>query len=87
MTTAVEDQFIRSFILGTWNQTWLSEVVIKRVHNNVTIAGVVCPLPSMKTMHFLTSYAEELLTHILKLNVRVHIQCVNNKTYLVHKTI
>ncbi|CAI8007362.1 28S ribosomal protein S24, mitochondrial [Geodia barretti] len=87
MTTAVEDQFIRSFVLGTWHQTWLSEVVIKRVHNNVTVAGVVCPLPSIRTMHFLTAYAEELLTHVLKLNVRIRIQCVNNKTYLIHKTI
>lgn len=87
MTTAIEDQFIRSFILGTWHKTWLSEVIIKRVHNNVTIAGLVCPLPSMSTMHFLTGYAEELLTHILKLNVQVHIQCINNKNYIVHKTV
>ena len=87
MTVAIEDQFIRSFILGTWHKTWLSEVIIKRVHNNVTIVGIVCPLPSIRTMHFFTGYAEELLTHILKLNVRIHMQCVNNNSYLIHKTI
>ena len=87
MTTAMEDQFIRSFVLGTWNKTWLSEVVIKRVHNDITIAGIVCPLPSIRTMHFLSGYAEELLSHILKSNVHIHIQCVNNRSYLVHKTI
>ena len=87
MTVAIEDQFIRSFIDGTWNKTWLSEIVIKRVHNDVNITGIVCPLPSVRTMHFLIGYAEELLTHILKLNVRMYVQCVNNKSYLVHKTI
>ena len=87
MHTAVEDQFIRKFILGTWHKTWLSEVIIKRVHNNVVIAGVVCPLPTIRAMHFLTGYAEELLGHIMKCNVRIMIQCVNNKSYLVHKTV
>ena len=87
MTTTVEDQFIRKFILGTWHKTWLSEVIIKRVHNNITITGIVCPLPTVRTMHFLVGYTEELLSHILKMNMRVHLQCVNNKSYLVHKTI
>ena len=87
MTVAIEDNFIRKFILGTWQDTWLSEVVIKRRHNVITVCGVVCPLPSVRTMHFLIGYAEELLTHMFKCNVKMEIQCVDGKSSVVYKHI
>ena len=87
MQVAVEDSFIRRFILGTWDKMWLSEVVIKRRHNTIVVCGIVSPLPSIKTTHFLIGYAEELLTHMLKCNVKVDIQCVNSKNDLVFKRI
>ena len=87
MSVAIEDKFIRKFITGTWYKMWLSEVVIKRVHNNVTVCGMVCPLPSIKTMHFLLGYSETLLSHLLKCNVRLEIQCVQSKKNLVYKFI
>ncbi len=85
--TAIEDQFIRKFVKGTWPKIWLSEVIIKRQHNNVTIAGLVCPLPSVRAMHFLTGYAEDLLSHILQCNVKIEIQCVRNKRDVIFKYI
>jgi len=41
MKVAVEDSFIRKFILGTWDKMWLSEVVIKRRHNTIIVCGIV----------------------------------------------
>ena len=87
MEIAIEDQFIRKFIQGTWYKIWLSEVVVKRQHNAITVCGLVCPLPSMVTVHFLTGYSEELLSHILKCNVKIEIQCVDDKRSLVYKHI
>lgn len=84
---AIEDQFIRKFVYGTWGQTWLSEVVIKRRHNDLVVCGVVCPLPKKSNMHFLIGFAEELLSHLFKCNVKMEIQCVNSKQELVFKYI
>lgn len=87
MNTVIEDQFIRKFILGTWYKLWLSEVVIKRRHNDVVICGIVCPLPSISAVHFLTGYTEELLSHLLKYNVKVEVQCVPSRKSIIHKYI
>ncbi len=83
----IEDQFIRKFVLGTWYKVWLSEVVIKRRHNDLIVCGIVCPLPSMSSIYFLTGYTEELLSHLLKHNVRMEIQCVPSKKNVIHKHI
>lgn len=87
MAIAIEDKFIRKFITGTWYKMWLSEVVIKRRHNDITICGIVCPLPTLKTMFFMKGYTEELLSHVFKSNVKVEVQCVKSKKDLVYKCI
>ena len=87
METVIEDQFIRKFILGTWYKVWLSEVVIKRRHNDVVICGIVCPLPSLSAVHFLTGYSEELLSHLLKYNVKMEVQCVPSRRSVIHKYV
>ena len=87
MNITAEDQFIRHFIRGTWYKIWLSEVVIKRQHNDITICGIVCPLPSLKTVHFLTGYTEELLSHLFKCNVKVWVQVVSSKANVIYKHI
>lgn len=87
MNTVIEDQFIRKFILGTWYKVWLSEVVIKRRHNDIIICGVVCPLPTIATVQFLMGYTEELLSHMLKSNVKMEVQCVPSRKTLIHKHI
>lgn len=85
--TAVEDQFIRKFILGTWYKVWLSEVVIKRRHNDVVICGIVCPLPKISTVYFLMGYTEQLLSHMLKYNVTMEVQCVPSRKNVIHKCV
>lgn len=87
METVIEDQFVRKFMLGTWYKVWLSEVVIKRRHNNMVICGIVCPLPSLSAIHFLTGYTEELLSHLLKYNVKVEVQCVPSRRSVIHKYV
>ena len=87
MNTVLEDQFVRKFVLGTWHKIWLSEVVIKRRHNDLLICGIICPLPSVKTVYFLIGYTEELLSHFFKLNVKVQVQCVPSRKSIVHKYI
>jgi len=85
--TVIEDQFVRKFILGTWYKIWVSEVVLKRRHNNLIICGMVCPLPSMSSIYFLKGYTEQLLSQLLKLNVQVQVQCVENRKTVVHKLV
>lgn len=87
MEVVIEDQFIRKFILGTWYKVWLSEVVIKRRHNEVLVCGIVCPLPSMSAVYFLMGYTEELLSHLLKYNVKVQVQCVPSRRHVIHKHV
>ena len=87
MNTVTEDDFIRKFIQGTWYKIWLSEVVIKRQHNNITICGIICPLPSPMAVHYLTGYTEELLSHLFKSNVKVWVQAVDSKLNTVYKRI
>lgn len=85
--TTTEDEFIRNFIFGTWQKMWLSEVLIKRKHNTIVIAGIVCPLPNTSTMHFLIGYTEELLSHFLKWNIKVEVQAVESKKVVTFKHI
>ena len=85
--TTTEDEFIRNFVHGTWQKTWLSEVLIKRKHNDITVAGIVCPLPNTDTMHFFIGYTEELLSHILKCNIKVELQAVASKKVVTFKHI
>lgn len=87
MNTVTEDQFIRKFIIGTWYKIWLSEVVIKRRHNDLIICGIVCPLPSISTIYFLTGYTEELLSHMLKYNVKMEVQCVESRKDIIYKYV
>lgn len=87
MNIVIEDQFIRKFVLGTWYKIWLSEVVIKRRHNDVIICGIVCPLPSIATVHFLVGYTEELLSHMLKYNIKMEVQCVPSRKNIIHKYV
>ena len=87
MNITSEDEFIRHFIRGTWYKIWLSEVVIKRQHNNISVSGIVCPLPNKSTVHFLIGYTEELLSHLFKCNVKVWVQAVNSKANVVYKYV
>ncbi|ODM90509.1 28S ribosomal protein S24, mitochondrial [Orchesella cincta] len=51
--TVNEDIFIRRFLVGTWHNLFLSEVLIKRQANMIRIAGIVLRAIPPRKMYFL----------------------------------
>ncbi|XP_018326071.1 28S ribosomal protein S24, mitochondrial isoform X2 [Agrilus planipennis] len=85
--TAVEDLFIRKFITGTWHNLFVSEVIIKRQHNIIRIAGIVHQQANARQMYFLIGYCEELLSYWLQCLVKMELQTVQDKRDVVFKYI
>lgn len=84
--TAVEDLFIRKFVTGTWHGLFLSEVIIKRQHNIIRIAGIIGRAISARKMYFLIGYTEELLSYWLQCPVKLELQTAE-KTDVVFKYV
>jgi small subunit ribosomal protein S24 len=85
--TTVEDVFIRKFILGTWHNLFVSEIIIKRRQNLVVIAGLVNQNIHPRKMYFLHGYTTELLSHLLKRPIQMEIQTVSNRKDVIFKYI
>ncbi|XP_066246565.1 small ribosomal subunit protein uS3m [Euwallacea similis] len=85
--TAVEDQFIRKFVQGTWHASFVSEIIIKRQHNLIRIGGLVYRGLIPSKMYFLIGYTEELLSYWLQCPVKMELQTVANKKDVVFKYI
>lgn len=85
--TALEDVFIRMFMTGTWHSLFVSEVLIKRQHNIIRIAGIVRQSISTRKMYFLIGYSEELLSFWLQCPVKLELQTVADKKDVVFKYI
>ena len=83
----VEDLFIRKFMHGTWPEAFCSEVIIKRQHNLIRIAGIIDQNIPAKKVYFLIGYTEELLSAWLKCPVRLELQTVADKEEVVFKYI
>ncbi|KAJ8894239.1 hypothetical protein PR048_006851, partial [Dryococelus australis] len=81
--TAIEDIFIRRFMTGTWHSLFVSEVIIKRQHNIIRIAGIVRQAVSARKMYFLIGYCEELLSYWLQCPVKLELQSVAEKEDVV----
>jgi small subunit ribosomal protein S24 len=73
------DMFIRKFIYGTWHNMFASEVIIKRRHNIIYIAGIVQQTVPARKMYFLIGYTEEFLGFFLKCPVKMEVQSVPSK--------
>ncbi|KAI4480787.1 hypothetical protein M0804_009884 [Polistes exclamans] len=71
--TALEDVFIRRFMTGTWHNLFVCEVIIKRQHNIIRIAGIVDRVIHPGKMYFLTGYTEEFLSRYLQCIVKLEI--------------
>ena len=84
---AVGDVFIRKFIYGTWHRLFVSEVIIKRRHNLIVIAGLVHRGVMPRKMYFLKGYTEELLSYVFKQPVKMEIQTVESKKDVIFKWI
>ncbi len=83
----VEDMFIRKFMHGTWPETIVSEVIIKRQHNLVRIACIIAKNIQPKKVYFLIGYTEELLSVWLKCPVKLELQSVDSKDNMVFKYV
>ncbi|KAL1465552.1 hypothetical protein WDU94_005109 [Cyamophila willieti] len=85
--TAVEDEFMRRFLRGTWHNLFLSEIIIKRNHNIIRIAGIVERSIHPRKMYFLIGYTEELLSFWLQCPVKLELQTVESRKDVVFKYI
>lgn len=85
--TAIEDVFIRRFMTGTWHSLFVSEIIIKRQHNIIRIAGIVRQAVSPRKMYFLIGYTEELLSFWLQCPIKLELQTVEHKRDVVFKYI
>ncbi|XP_057665294.1 28S ribosomal protein S24, mitochondrial [Diorhabda carinulata] len=85
--TAVEDMFIRKFMVGTWQGLFASEVIIKRQHNIIRIAGIITRSIHQRKMYFLIGYTEEFLSFWLQCPVKLELQTIADKKEVVFKYI
>ncbi|XP_015918635.1 small ribosomal subunit protein uS3m [Parasteatoda tepidariorum] len=85
--TAVEDFFIRKFMHGTWHRIFLSDVIIKRRHNLIIIAGIIAQNLQVRKLYFLIGYTEEMLSYIFKCPVKMELQSTPDKTDVVFKYV
>lgn len=82
-----DDMFIRKFMYGTWHGIFVSEVIIKRRHNIIIVAGIIQQSVVPRKLYFLIGYTEELLSNFLKCPVKVEVQSVADKKDVVFKYI
>ncbi|XP_018053990.1 PREDICTED: 28S ribosomal protein S24, mitochondrial [Atta colombica] len=85
--TALEDMFIRQFMYGTWSNLFASEIIIKRQHNIIRIAGIVTRTIAPSKIYFLTGYTEELLSYWLQCPIKVELVTIGNKKEMIFKYI
>lgn len=85
--TAVDDEFIRRFVTGTWQNLFVSEIIIKRQHNMIRVAGIVVRAIPPRKMYFLIGYTEELLSYWLQCPLKLELQTVDSKKDVVFKYI
>ncbi|XKL67203.1 hypothetical protein PGB90_010623 [Kerria lacca] len=85
--TAVEDEFIRKFITGTWHNLFVSEIIIKRQYNIIRVAGIIYRGIQQRKMYFLIGYSEELLSYWLQCPVKLELQTVSSRKDVIFKYI
>lgn len=85
--TAVEDMFIRQFMKGTWHNLFASEVIIKRQHNIIRIAGIITRTIAPYKIYFLTGYTEELLSYWLQCPIKIELVTTDSKKDVIFKYI
>ncbi|EFN84363.1 28S ribosomal protein S24, mitochondrial [Harpegnathos saltator] len=85
--TAVEDLFIRYFMKGTWHNLFASEVIIKRQHNIIRIAGIITRTIAPTKIYFLTGYTEEFLSFWLQCPIKLELVSTNSHKDVIFKYI
>jgi small subunit ribosomal protein S24 len=72
---------------GTWHNLFVSEVLIKRQHNLIRIAGIIQRSITARKMYFLIGYTEELLSYWLQCPIKLELQTVGDKKDVVFKYV
>nr|CAG4635181.1 EOG090X0I6M [Alona affinis] len=85
--TSVEDVFIRKFMTGTFHDLFCSEIIIKRQHNIIRIAGIIRQGIPARKMYFLIGYCEELLSSWLQCPVKLELQTIEKREETIFKYI
>ncbi|XP_012285513.1 28S ribosomal protein S24, mitochondrial [Orussus abietinus] len=85
--TTIEDVFIRRFMEGTWHNVFLCDIIIKRQHNIIRIAGIIKQTLNPQKMYFLIGYSEELLSYWLQCPIKLELQSVANPKDVIYKYI
>ncbi|XP_066603326.1 small ribosomal subunit protein uS3m [Prorops nasuta] len=85
--TLIEDLFIRKFMVGTWPELIMSEVIIKRQHNIIRIAAIIHQNLLPSKMYFLIGYSEELLSSWLQCVVKLELQTIKDKKEVIYKYV
>lgn len=85
--TLIEDIFIRNFMTGTWHSLLASEIIIKRQHNLIRIAGIILRKINPIKVYFLTGYTEQLLSYWLHCPVKIELVSVEKKHDVIYKTV
>ena len=66
---------------------FLGEIIVKRQHNTVRVAGLVQKKIHSRKIYFLLGYSEEMLSLWLKCPVKLELQVVENPDSIVYKYI
>ncbi|XP_031620227.1 28S ribosomal protein S24, mitochondrial [Contarinia nasturtii] len=85
--TAVEDMFIRKFIVGTFPTLVCSEVIIKRQFNHIRISFLFRRAITPSKYYFLIGFSEELLSYWLQCPVTLEIQSVERHQDIIFKYV
>lgn len=84
---AQEDIVIRRIAYGIWPKMILSDVVIKRKGNEITVNFMAFRALHARKFYFLIGFTEQLLTQLLKCVVKVEIQTIGDPEELTYKYI
>lgn len=85
--TAIEDIFIRKFIVGTFHALVESEVIIKRQFNHIRIAAIMTQRLPPRKYYFLIGYTEEMLALWLQCPITLEIQTIADRKATIFKYI
>ncbi|CAH8528914.1 unnamed protein product [Schistosoma rodhaini] len=83
----LHDQFIRTFINGTFPLLVQSEVIIKRQCNVIRVAFLLLKRISPGEVSFLIGYTEEMLSLILRCVVKLEVQMVISKNDVIFRYV
>ncbi|XP_033733781.1 28S ribosomal protein S24, mitochondrial-like [Pecten maximus] len=84
---ALEDEMIRKFLKGIWGNKLISECIIKRQYNKITLVFIASAMGRIKELNFLVGFTEELFSHIFKRPVKIEMQTFMQNDQTVFKWI